>query len=555
MLVSQFKDFMLDAPLTALTALAVYFLVRCDYFADRPASALFGVAWGLGLLTKWNFALYVALPTAWAAGVAVRKGVALRSGTRVANIGLATAAALSLSLPWYVPNFAHVRADLFGGGQSNAASIYGIPPVLSVDGFLWYFWNLVSNQLFLFPFLLLVVGAVLLFRRREARARNSLLTLTVVGSYLLSTALTNKDDRYTLPMLPAVAVLATYWLDGLRPRARSWLVGAVVAYGSLTFAATSFGVGFLPQDVFVHLGKGCPTYPYFVGRCPGSHVVSGTFTYRPSGEAVTLRGVRVWSQNGFIDGPPSGERWYQEEAFQTAARLSRSRTLYLEGPGLDFIWFNGFAAQYFSQKYRIALVETPEQADVAALWNDPGESKPAPDGYRGLRSYPLPNGGTLRMYVRPSISSAPAEASGPGEVAPVGLSRTGLSSMSASLKQPIYWAGEKPGYTYELTRTGNGNVYVRYLPPRVEVRDARSDLLIVVTYPIDDAYAALQRAAKGQAGTIYRLPGRGLVWVASSYPRSAHVAFPAVKYQVEVYDRSPATALAVARSGRIAPVP
>jgi hypothetical protein len=555
MLVSQFKDFMLDAPLTALTALALYFLVRCDCFANRGTSALFGVACGLGLLTKWNFALYVALPAGFAVTSAVRRALGSRSGARIANVVLAALPAFALCAPWYIPNFSHVRAELFGGGQANSASIYGIPPVLSLDGFLWYFWNLVSNQLYLFPFLLLVVGAVLLFRGPEARAKNRLLTLTVVGSYVLSTALTNKDDRYTLPMIPAVAVLATYWLDGLRPRARNWLVGVIVAYGFFTFAATSFGVSLLPRDIFVHLGKGCRTYPYFIGRCPGSHLVSGTFTYKPSGEAVTLRGVRIWSQNGFIDGPPSGERWYQEEMFQTAARLSHSRTLSIVGPSFDFIWFNGFATQYFSKKYGITTVATPDQADVAAVWNEPGDSRPAPVGFRQLRVYPLPNGGTLRMYTRPSISPAPAQSNPPGRTGPVGLSASGLSSMSRTLGRPIYWAGEKPGYTYEVTQPSSGAVFVRYLPPGVRVGDRGSGFLIVVTYPLGDAYAALQRAAKAQPGRIYRLPGEGLVFVARSYPRSAHVAFPNVKYQVEVYDRSPAAALAVARSGNVRPVP
>ena len=51
MVISQFKDFMTDVPLLAMTAGALYLLVRCEAFSARGASVAFGVAYGLGLLT------------------------------------------------------------------------------------------------------------------------------------------------------------------------------------------------------------------------------------------------------------------------------------------------------------------------------------------------------------------------------------------------------------------------------------------------------------------------------------------------------------------------
>ena len=284
MLISLFKDFMLDPPLTAMTALALYLLIRCEYFSLRAPAVLLGVACGFGLLTKWNFVLYLALPIAYAVLRGGRYVSAAGARGRVQNVALAAATTFVVAAPWYLANVSNLRHSLFGaGGTSNAADIYGIPPVVSVDGALWYFWNLVSNQLYLIPFLLLVVGIVFLFLRPEARSKNLLLVLTIVGSYVLCSLLRLKDDRYTLPMLPAVAVVATYWLDGLRPRLRGWLVGGFLAYAFFTFAASSFGIG-APKDIFVHLGKSCRAYPYFVGRCPGSHVLSGTLTSTPSGD-------------------------------------------------------------------------------------------------------------------------------------------------------------------------------------------------------------------------------------------------------------------------------
>ena len=62
--VSQFKEYMLDAPLSAMVAAALYFLIRSEAFANRRASLLFGVACGCGLLVKWSFPSFLALPVA-----------------------------------------------------------------------------------------------------------------------------------------------------------------------------------------------------------------------------------------------------------------------------------------------------------------------------------------------------------------------------------------------------------------------------------------------------------------------------------------------------------
>jgi hypothetical protein len=35
------------------------------------------------------------------------------------------------------------------------------------------------------------------------------------------------------------------------------------------------------------------------------------------------------------------------------------------------------------------------------------------------------------------------------------------------VKHPVYWAGPRPSYTYELTRTSDGRIFVRYLPTGV----------------------------------------------------------------------------------------
>ena len=130
------------------------------------------------------------------------------------------------------------------------------------------------------------------------------------------------------------------------------------------------------------------------------------------------------------------------------------------------------------------------------------------------------------------------------------VSPAGLSALAATLGHPIYWLGRKPGVTYELTRTDADAVFVRYLPSGV-APGANRPYLTVATYPVPRAFAALRRtAARNPTGTI-RLSGGGLAVVDAGYPKSIHVAYPGVPYQVEVFDPSPARARAIVSSGDV----
>jgi dolichyl-phosphate-mannose-protein mannosyltransferase len=546
MLISLFKDFLLDPPLTAMTALALYLLIRCEYFSLRWPSVLLGLAYGLGLLTKWNFILYLALPIGYAVIFGGRH-VSARVRDRVLNIGLAAAVAFAVAAPWYLANVSNLRQT---SGGSNAADTLGIPPVLSVDGALWYFWNLVSNQLFLIPFLLLVVGVVFLFLRPDARSKNFLLILTIVGSYVLCSLLRLKDDRYTLPMLPAVAVVATYWLDGLRPRLRGWLVGGFLAYAFFTFAASSFGIG-APRDVFAHISKSCPSYPYFAGRCPGSHVVSGTFTIAPSGVVLTERGVRIWSDGGYWDGPPSGERWYQEQMFQEAKAAGAS-SIWFQGPPIDFPWFNGFAMYYFAYKYGITWVASPDQAQFAGIRTQPGEPAARPAGFDELRRYPMPDGGVLHLYRRGAGAAAGAGAGAPAKpTEPAAASLGDLRKAALQVGHPVMWAGKIPHRRVELTVEPDGSVYVRYLQPGRPAADA-TKALTVGTYPLQDAYAATRSTARDPNSVRIPIVG-GIAFYNKLLPTSVYLAYPGSDVQVQVSSPTPGEARRLVASGAIRP--
>ena len=133
------------------------------------------------------------------------------------------------------------------------------------------------------------------------------------------------------------------------------------------------------------------------------------------------------------------------------------------------------------------------------------------------------------------------------------VSITTLRALPGLLGHPVYWAGPRVGATYELTRSPDGRVYVRYLTGGAKVGSPLPDFLTVGTYVVPDAAAAV-RAAAGQPGAVtVNVPG-GLGFYNRARPTSVYFAFPGSNVQVETYDPSASAARRLVETGAITPV-
>jgi hypothetical protein len=133
-------------------------------------------------------------------------------------------------------------------------------------------------------------------------------------------------------------------------------------------------------------------------------------------------------------------------------------------------------------------------------------------------------------------------------------SESELRSFAESVSHPVYWAGPKDGYTYELTRTTDGRVYVRYLPEGTAVGDPGPRFLTVGTYPRARAFAELQRAARTKGAVSLKLERGGLAVFSEARPTSVYFGYPDARYQVEVHHPSPNEARRLALAGQVVPV-
>ena len=133
--------------------------------------------------------------------------------------------------------------------------------------------------------------------------------------------------------------------------------------------------------------------------------------------------------------------------------------------------------------------------------------------------------------------------------APVAVTGAELAALAGSTGAPVYWAGELPSRTIELTSTATGT-FVRYLPTGAAVGGSNRALTIA-TYPLQNAYGTAARRAKAAGMTSRQTRNDGLAVWSRAQPTSVYVAFRGAASLIEVYAPLAKDARTLALSGRI----
>ena len=137
----------------------------------------------------------------------------------------------------------------------------------------------------------------------------------------------------------------------------------------------------------------------------------------------------------------------------------------------------------------------------------------------------------------PGLAPPPTQKAATGSLGPIVLTAKQLDARAEALGEPVYWVGPHEGRLYELSRTTDGRVSVRYVRPGAPPGAADGDAIIIGTYPSRNAYAEAKQAVKDNPALIYRdLRDGGFAVVDPDRPTSVYVAYPKLGYQIEVFD-------------------
>jgi uncharacterized membrane protein YgcG len=247
LIIAQSHVFMTDAPETAMVAVAIWLIIATEGFTRTRASALAGVAVGIGMLTKEPFAIFVVgviAVTAWRGGPRAWRGMAIFA-----------LLALAIALPWYIDEYSKILAIKTEATASTTAfappgthSPNGIaPPRLSRENLEWYLWSILGWQLYLPLFLLTAVGWLwTLVASVRQRPITRLAPELLIGAFVAWVALTETyvhDVRYGMPLLLYLAVFGSGWIMRLGRRGRIAATTALVVAALANTVMINTGVG------------------------------------------------------------------------------------------------------------------------------------------------------------------------------------------------------------------------------------------------------------------------------------------------------------------------
>jgi hypothetical protein len=334
--------FQLDLPLAAMVALALAVLLATERFTHRPMALVLGVVCGLGMLTKPTFALYVLVPIVMVLARGGRRGLV--------NVVLAAFVATVVSLPWFGPRLFGLQAQL-GARAFRQAAEAGHPEPLSLASVTFY-PRMLLQQFGFGASVLFALGLFIAAWRRQWL----LLGAVLAPFFVLSLLIQNKNLRYSLPLLGAMAVIAALALAALPRGVRRGAAAALVLLGAVQLATITAGV---PPNVRVPgLGvlwvPGTPPMrtdwqhaqilallerdrrgaPVTVSIVPNDNFFAvSNFRYYAVRDRLDMRFVRAW------DDPPLGidymvlktgsvgPQWTAEKALRVSERLARDPNL------------------------------------------------------------------------------------------------------------------------------------------------------------------------------------------------------------------------------------
>jgi hypothetical protein len=134
------------------------------------------------------------------------------------------------------------------------------------------------------------------------------------------------------------------------------------------------------------------------------------------------------------------------------------------------------------------------------------------------------------------------------------VSPDGLQGLAAAAGHPIYWAGALPGRKLQMTLTGDGSVFIRYLPRAVAAADRTPKYLSIGSAPGPQAWAATKSLARVSGAIVRRLPHGGIAVTQRNRPQTVAFAYPGSAVQGQIFDVVPLRALRLVAQGSVRPV-
>ena len=213
------RVYMVDFPLASIVTLSWHLLLKTEKFTDTKYSLLFGLSAGLGMLAKFTYFIYV-LPyfiflLPWIPSFFKQSPNQLNSKqkkARLFNLTLALIVCLSISSFWYFFNLKRIFLHHLAVNKAHILKTnlnYNLEFILRRFSLIFFMLLKQTGIFFFIIFLLSLIYAI--FNLKKIKISYLLLWFFIPILFIsMNTFWLSK--RYILPVLPAVAILISFFL-------------------------------------------------------------------------------------------------------------------------------------------------------------------------------------------------------------------------------------------------------------------------------------------------------------------------------------------------------
>jgi len=342
-------------------------------------SVLFGIFWGLALLTKQSVMFFLLVPLLWVSCQFLFTGQWLRILQLLTSFFVSTL----FWWPWYRTNWIY-SFGTYSSSVTLPAAAQGNAPINTLTAWLYYWQDLpfaISWVLLLVP----LVGIILNFfgafpKGEKILLKESFIWLAIywLGSYLICNLNINKNERYIIPYLPILAIFLAYGLTQWRGKWQTiqiWTITIAV----LVMLGKLYPLPVLTQ-ISQFLSPGGTNYPYTEKPWPDAEVI----------ETITKTTPYLQATLGVIPNTAQVNHntlnYYGALAdFQVYGRELGSKTEQVQQDGNSLDWF-------LTKTGDNAWAKKPQLELAQKLEKDPDFSL--------VKTWTLPDQSDLKLYHR-----------------------------------------------------------------------------------------------------------------------------------------------------------
>ena len=223
------RMFMLEVALVGTVTLTMMLLLYSQGFSRTLWSILAGISLGFGMLTKQPYVVFIAGPSLFGLAGSWKNLDREQKHQRVANVCLFVAIGIAIASPWYLAGgggeflliknaFINKDTVVFSISDSPLGALFFYVKTMLQEQMRWFFFGI---------FVLAVLPNI------KKMAASPFLLVWLAVPFAIFPFFPNKFYYYTLPCLPAAALITAHGVLSVKKTALRWLIICILLLGGI----------------------------------------------------------------------------------------------------------------------------------------------------------------------------------------------------------------------------------------------------------------------------------------------------------------------------------